>query len=83
MKKILGLMVAIMLAAILIGTFVTAKYAIAGVTASDGRFVAQNNGTVLDTKTNLMWAIKDSGSDINWADAERYCENYRGGSYSD
>jgi hypothetical protein len=47
------------------------------------RFIANNNGTVSDTKTNLMWAAKDNGSDINWANAKNYCKNYRGGGYSD
>jgi len=55
----------------------------AGETGRDGRFIAYNNGTVLDTKTNLMWAAKDNGSDINWANAKSYCENYRGGGYTD
>jgi tetratricopeptide (TPR) repeat protein len=49
----------------------------------DGRFVAYDKGTVLDTKTNLMWAARDNGSDIDWADAKSYCENYRGGGYTD
>jgi uncharacterized caspase-like protein len=49
----------------------------------DGRFIAYDNGTVLDTGTNLMWAAKDNGSDINWQGAKSYCENYRGGGYSD
>jgi len=49
----------------------------------DGRFVAYDNGTVLDTRTNLMWASKDNGSDINWANAKSYCENYRGCGYTD
>jgi len=49
----------------------------------DGRFVAYDNGTVKDTRTGFMWAAKDNGSDINWHDAKRYCENYRGGGYSD
>ena len=49
----------------------------------DGRFIAYDNGTVLDTKTNLMWAAKDNGSDINWSNAKSYCENYRGGGYTD
>jgi hypothetical protein len=49
----------------------------------DGRFIAYNNGTVSDTRTNLMWAAKDNGSNINWANAKSYCENYRGGGYSD
>jgi hypothetical protein len=52
-------------------------------TARDGRFIAYDNGTVLDTKTNLLWAAKDNGSDINWANAKNYCENYRGGGYTD
>ncbi len=49
----------------------------------DGRFIAYDNGTVLDTRTNLMWAVKDNGGGINWADAKSYCENYRGGGYTD
>ena len=52
-------------------------------TARDGRFIAYDNGTVLDTRTNLMWAAKDNGSDINWVNAKSYCENYRGGGYTD
>ena len=49
----------------------------------DGRFIAYDNGTVLDTRTNLMWAAKDNGSDINWVNAKPYCDNYRGGGYTD
>ena len=49
----------------------------------DGRFIAYDNGTVLDTSTNLMWASRDNGSDINWQSAKSYCENYRGGGYTD
>ena len=49
----------------------------------DSRFIAYDNGTVLDTRTNLMWAAKDNGKDSNWYDAKQYCENYRGGGYTD
>jgi tetratricopeptide (TPR) repeat protein len=49
----------------------------------DGRFIAYNNGTVLDTWTNLMWAAHDNGSAISWEIAKSYCENYRGGGYTD
>jgi len=49
----------------------------------DGRFIAYNDGTVLDTLTNLMWAAKDNGSDIDWEKAKSYCENYRGGGFTD
>ncbi len=50
---------------------------------NDGRFVAYDDDTVLDTRTNLMWAAKDNGSNISWVAAEGYCENYRAGGYSD
>jgi hypothetical protein len=50
----------------------------------DGPFIDLSNGTVLDTRTNLMWAAKDNGSNINnWQGAKSYCENYRGGGYTD
>jgi hypothetical protein len=52
-------------------------------TGRDGRFIAYNDGTVLDTRTNLMWATEDDGSDIHWYDAKSYCENYRGGGRAD
>src|SRR5271157_1154332 len=81
MKKSLGTMVVITVVAILIATYITTEYASAREKASDGRFIAYNNGTVLDTKTKLMWAVKDNGTDINWADAKSYCNNYRGGGY--
>ena len=76
-------MVAIMVVTVLIGTFTTVKPSTAGEKARDGRFIAYDNGTVFDMKTNLMWAAKDNGSDIEWQDAKFYCENYRGGGYKD
>ena len=53
------------------------------VIARDGYFIAYDDGTVLDERTNLMWATKDNGSDINWHNAKSYCKNYRGGGYTD
>jgi len=53
---------------------------------NDGRFIAYDDGTVLDTKTNLMWAAKDSGGlkkNISSRSARKYCESYRAGGYSD
>jgi hypothetical protein len=49
----------------------------------DGRFIAYNNGTVLDTKTNLMWADMDNDVDIDWDSAQKYCETYNGGGRKD
>jgi len=55
-----------------------------GEIAHDGRFIAYGNGTVLDTKTNLMWAGTDAGvSSLYHLDAESYCEGYRGSGYTD
>ena len=52
-------------------------------TGRDGRFIAYNNGMVLDTRTNLMWAADDNGINIDWYNAKSYCESYRGGGYTD
>jgi hypothetical protein len=56
---------------------------IARVSLQQSRFIASNDGTVLDEKTNLMWAAKDNGSPIDWQGARSYCDNYRGGGYKD
>lgn len=45
--------------------------------ATDGRFIDNRNGTITDAKTNLMWAAKDNGRDINWANAKSYCETVK------
>ena len=61
---------------VLIGYFVMPAMA-------SSRFVDHGNGTITDTKTNLMWAVKDNGSLINWQNASSYCQNYQGGGYND
>ena len=68
---------------IFIVAIITMMGATAGNTANDSRFITHSNGTVLDTQTNLMWAAKDNGSDINWANAKSHCENYYAGGYTD
>ena len=74
MKKIIAVLIVLVL---------YSGLAFAGEKARDGRFIAYDNETVLDTRTNLMWAAKDNGRDINWADAKSYCLNYRGAGYTD
>ena len=81
MKKTLSKLVLLLIAILITGAYGT--WASARKTKRDGRFIAYDNGTVKDTKTGLMWASKDNGKDINWKDAKRYCENYRGGGYTD
>ena len=77
------MMVVLKVVVLLIVTFVLGACATIGGTGKAGRFIAYDNGTVLDTHSNLMWATKDNVSDINWANAKSYCENYRGGGYTD
>lgn len=69
--------------AVLIVLVVYAGFAFAAEKARDGRFIAYDDGTVLDTRTNLMWAAKDNGRDIDSGDARSYCEKFRGGGYTD
>ena len=50
---------------------------------NDGRFTAYDNGTVMDTRSGLMWAAKDNGVNIRQQGGKSYCENYRAGGYTD
>ncbi len=72
MKKILlvGCMV------LFLATFVSVEHATAD------RYVNNNDGTVTDTQTGLMWADHDNGLNINWFSAKSYCEGYSGGGKS-
>ncbi len=57
-----------------------------GETTSDGRFIANSDGTVLDTKTKLMWSSSNLDvPNFNYGhdNAEKCCTGYRGGGYSD
>ena len=89
MKKSSGTMVAIISVVLLIVIFIccsrpyTVEHATPVETTKDDRFIAYDDGTILDTRTKLIWAAKDNGSDINWVNAKFYCENYRGGGYKD
>ncbi|MFZ1084015.1 MAG: ankyrin repeat domain-containing protein [Terracidiphilus sp.] len=52
-------------------------------TGKDGQFTAYDDGTVLDTKTKLMWMARDNGSPMSWPDAKKYAQDYRGAGYTD
>ncbi|MGD0279564.1 MAG: OmpA family protein [Smithella sp.] len=83
MGKTLGKIVTIMVVVVLMGAFIAVKPSLAENNVTDGRFIAYDDGTVLDTQTNLLWAAKDNGKNINWTDAKFYCENFNGGGYKD
>ncbi|MEN6639043.1 MAG: DUF1566 domain-containing protein [Smithella sp.] len=81
MKETRGIL---LIAWILLGVFVCVGSASAAKeTVRDGRFVAYDDGTVLDTGTGLMWADKDNGADLNWAGAKSFCESFNAGGYTD
>lgn len=42
-----------------------------------------NNETVLDKKSDLMWAASDNSDSLTWQEAVEYCDNYSGGGYQD
>jgi hypothetical protein len=49
-------------------------------TSPSGRFRALAPDTVRDTRTSLEWTARDSGQDVAWHDADRYCRTLtRGG----
>jgi len=84
MKKTIPVLTLLLIAILIIGA--------SGVWAEQGReigrdrrFIAYDNGTVCNRygSMRLMWAAKDNGKDTNWKDAISYCENYRGGGYTD
>ena len=58
-------------------------YAVFAFAGEKVRFVASDNGTVLDARTKLMWAAKDNGEKINWASAVSYCADFRAGGFTD
>jgi hypothetical protein len=49
----------------------------------DGQFIAYDDGTVLDTKTNLMWAARDNGAALSWPNAKSFAVSNRTGGYAD
>lgn len=50
---------------------------------SSSSFVINNDGTVTDTNTNLMWQQISPESAKNWRDALSYCENLTLAGYDD
>lgn len=47
------------------------------------RFMDSKSEVILDTKTNLMWAVEDNAKLVDWMGAKSYCENYRAAGYAD
>lgn len=52
-------------------------------TKSDGSLSIFDNGTVVDSKTDLMWAQSDNGEDTSWVDALLFAESFSLDSFND
>ncbi len=46
-------------------------------------FKNNNDGTITDNATGLMWMADDSGTGMNWEEALHYAENYEFAGYTD
>ncbi len=46
-------------------------------------FKDNNDGTVTDTATGLVWMKKDSGKGMNWKDALKYAQTFEHAGYND
>jgi hypothetical protein len=50
---------------------------------SEKRFMDNGDGTVMDTRQNLMWQKGDNGEEVSFEEAENYCKSLRLGGYAD
>ena len=53
------------------------------VVVAETRFVDNGDGTVTDTRQNIMWQKGDNGKEVSFEEAERYCKSLRLGGYAD
>ena len=49
---------------------------------SAARFVDNGDGTVTDTIRKIMWQKGDSGKEVTFEEAQKYCQNLRLGSHA-
>jgi hypothetical protein len=52
------------------------------VAESEERFLDNGDGTVTDTRRQIMWQKGDNGEQVTFEEAQRYCKNLRLGSYA-
>jgi hypothetical protein len=51
--------------------------------AATGRFIDNGDGTVTDTKRQLMWQKGDNGDDVTFEQAQNYCKSLPLGKHAD
>ena len=47
------------------------------------RFVRNDDKTITDTVTHLMWSAEYTINDLSWEEANNFCKSFRGGEYTD
>jgi hypothetical protein len=52
-------------------------------TGHEGDLTSYNDGTVIDTKSKLMWMGRDNGNALSWPDAKKYAQDAHEAGYSD
>jgi len=50
---------------------------------SAARFVDNGDGTITDTRLEIMWQKGDSGKEVTFEEAQKYCQNLQLGRHSD
>jgi hypothetical protein len=53
------------------------------VVVAEKRFVDNGDGTITDTRRNLMWQKGDNGKEVSFEEAEHYSKSLRLGGYAD
>ena len=66
-----------------LGISTTSEASEANEIGRDGTFIAYDDGTVLDTKTNIMWWWSSTEEVTDGHQAQFKSKNFRGGGYSD
>jgi len=51
--------------------------------SKEGDLTSYNDGTVVDSKTKLMWLGRDNSSGLSWPDAQKYAQDSHAAGYSD
>ena len=57
-------------------------FSVIALSAEAPRFKNNGDGTISDNKTGLMWAASDNGTDIDFDNAEIYCNSFSAGGFS-
>jgi hypothetical protein len=66
-----------------LGISTTSEASEANEIGRDGTFIAYDDGTILDTKTKIMWWWSSTEQVKSWSDTQFKSKNFSGGGYSD